>query len=347
MSESKQLLPTSVLFFFTLACIGISVWFLSTYAALFNSLFLAAMIAMTASPLGFWLQGHGTPRWIALLLSIVVALSATILIVGVLTVSAIRLIDTIPLLVENTIEAQSEAGPLLSRLGLTTSDLQEVIPPEALTQVAISTIHLLVESVSMLGLVILIVIFMIFEAFLLPTKIENREELDTLSSGVAIGYVQGVRQYVGITSLLGILGGVVVAIILYVLDVPFSGHWGILYFVLSFVPMIGFWIAVIPPMLVAAQSAGATTALVVLVAYLIVATVINQGIKPAVIRSGLDISPFWSIMSLIVWSAILGPIGFVVGVPLTVALKALVLTPDSGAHWVADLLSAGLPVQKT
>lgn len=127
------------------------------------------------------------------------------------------------------------------------------------------------------------------------------------------------------------------------LNIPFPALWGVLYLILNFVPMIGFWIAVIPPMLLAWQSGGATAALIVLGSYMIVSTIINQGVKPAVMRGGLDLSPFWSIMSLIIWSTILGPAGFIVGVPLTIALKELVFATDRQTRWVADLLGAGLP----
>jgi AI-2 transport protein TqsA len=95
--------------------------------------------------------------------------------------------------------------------------------------------------------------------------------------------------------------------------------------------------------LLAWQSGGVTPAFIVLGTYMIVSTIINQGVKPAVMRGGLDLSPFWSIMSLIVWSTILGPLGLIVGVPLTIALKELVLATDPQARWAADLLGAGLP----
>ncbi len=78
---------------------------------------------------------------------------------------------------------------------------------------------------------------------------------------------------------------------------------------------------------------------------MVVATIINQGIKPAVMRGGLGQSPLRSIASLVVWSGILGPVGLIVDVPLTVALKDLVFEPDDRARELGDLLSAMLSVQ--
>ena len=344
MQDARQLVPRTILFFVVFASIGICVWFLNLYAALFNSFLLAMMIVMTASPMGFWLRDHGLPRWLSLMLSVVVALTATLLIAGVLIVTAIRLLDAVPMVVQGLAEMENDTGRLLSQFGVSVTELQQVVPPEAAARTATNILQLLVESVSMFGLVILIVVFMIIEAFLLPEKIENKDRLEMLPTAIAVDYVERVRQYVGITSLLGMAGGAILSFVLHRLGVPFPAHWGILYFVLSFVPVLGFWIAVLPPMLVAGQAGGASLALLVLVAYLIVATIANQGIKPAVMREGLDLSPFWSIASIIIWSTILGPVGLIVGVPLTVALKVLILEPDPSTRWIADLLGAGIQV---
>ena len=318
-------LPRSVLFFLTFACIGISVWFLNAYASLFNSVFLAMMIVMTASPIGFWLQDHGFPKWLALTLSVLAALAVTLLIAFVLAVSAVRILDIIPQFVDNMAVAQGEAGPILQRIGLTVEDLQTMIPPNAVGAAAVNVIRMIMSSVSMFSLVILIVIFMVIEAFVAPLKFNRQEYFVVLPPEVASGFSRNIRQYVGITTLLGVVGGAILGVVLSLLDIPFAVLWGVLYFVLNFVPMVGFWLAVIPPLLLAGMDGGIAAALLVLVAYMIVSTIINQGIKPAVMRGGLDLSPFWSIMSLIIWSTILGPIGLIVGVPLTIALKELVL----------------------
>lgn len=346
MQQRTQPLPRSVLFFVTFACLGISIWFLNAYASLFNSFFLAAMIVMTASPIGFWLQNHGAPRWLALLLSMAAALIATLLIAAVLALSAVRMLEIIPIYVNNLAELQEQAGSVLANVGLTGEDIRRLVPPEAVSRTATGLIRMTLDSVSMFGLVILIVVFMIIESFVVPLKFRSDADLTALPPKIAFGFTQNIRQYVGITSLLGVVGGAVLAVVLYLLDIPFPALWGILYFVLNFVPMVGFWIAVIPPLLLAGQAGGLAAAVLVLVAYMLVSTIINQAIKPAVMRGGLDLSPFWSIMSLIVWSAILGPIGLIVGVPLTIALKELVFEPDAQARWFADLLGSGIALQE-
>jgi AI-2 transport protein TqsA len=343
MPQESTALPRTVLFFITFAAIGIAVWFLNAYAALFNSFFLAVMIVMTASPIGFWLRNHGVPNWLALLLSVMAALTATALIAGVLAIAVVRMLDIVPDFVASLGGAEDQVAPVLNRLGLTVEDLRTMVSPESVQRVVIRVLQMTLESISMFGLVILIVVFMVIEAFLMPLKLRYSPDFSVMSTDVALGFTLNIRQYIGITTLLGLIGGAILAVVLYFMGVPFAFLWGVLYLVMNYVPMVGFWIALIPPLLLAGQSGGLTAAFIVLGAYMIVSTIINQGVKPAVMRGGLDLSPFWSIMSLIVWSTILGPLGLIVGVPLTIALKELVLATDPQARWAADLLGAGLP----
>lgn len=342
MARDMPLLPRTVVFFVTFAAVGISVWFLNAYAEIFNSFFLAIMIVMTASPVGFWLQRRSVPRWLALLLSVLAALTATILVAVVLAASLVRVLDIIPEFVDSLEAAEARLLPLLDQLGITPEDLRNLASPEAIGRLAVRLIRMTLQSVSMFGLVILIVVFMVIEAFLMPLKLENRPYISEMSPEVAIHFTANIRQYVGITTLLGLIGGAVLAGILYLLQIPFALLWGVLYLVLNFVPMVGFWFALIPPLLLAITVGNPASAVLVLVAYMVVSSIINQGVKPAIMGGGLDLSPFWSIMSLIIWSAILGPLGLIVGVPLTIALKELVFSTDEQARWVADLLGAGL-----
>ncbi len=344
MASRTETLPRYVVFFLTFACLGVGVWFLSAYSVFFNSFFLAIMIVMTASPLGFWLQNHGVPKWLALGLSVLAALSVTILVALVLAIASMQMLNIIPLAIDELVEAEISAGPFLSRFGLTYEDISAALPPDSIARVFTSIIEMTLKSVSFFGMVILIVVFMVIEAFIVPITFKNKKDFGELPAQIALGFTNNIRQYVGITSLLGIIGGGVIAIILYMLGIPFAFLWGILYFVLNFVPMIGFWLALIPPIMLTVIAGDPTAALLVFVAYSFVSTLINQAVKPAVMRGGLDLSPFWSIMSLIIWSTILGPLGLVVGVPLTIALKELVFEPDANSRWIADLLGAGLPV---
>ena len=159
------------------------------------------------------------------------------------------------------------------------------------------------------------------------------------------GFTDNMRQYVGITSLLGLGGGIVATIALSFIGIEFAALWGVLYFVMNFVPMVGFWIAMLPPLLLALANLGFGPALLVFLVYALMSFIINQGLRPAMLKDGVDLSPLWSILSLVVWSTILGAPGLIIGIPLTIAIKVLILENDDENRWVSEMLSSG--VRKT
>lgn len=327
-------------FFITLAAIGISVWFLSTYRDLFNAFFLAQLVVLTASPAMYWLRQRNMPAWLSVFVGMVMTLSVTLLIAFAIFVSAMRLIDLLPTILNNIQNFLTTTSSLGDRLGIDLSEFLDNIDPNQMVQVASVFLQGILSSISLFGLVLLILVFMVIEALTFPDKVHRQVDSGNPRFGRIFGYTKNIRDYLGITSLLGIIGGTVATLSLMLIGVDFAVLWGVLYFVMNFVPMVGFWIAMIPPLLIAWTTLGFTAALYVFLIYAVMSFVINQAVKPAMMRGGLDLSPLWSILSMIIWSSILGAPGLIIGIPLTIAIKVLVLESDPESRWIADMISA-------
>ena len=280
----------------------------------------------------------------ALGIGLVVTLSITLFIAFVVALSIFRMLQVLPSFTTLLEQALTWLDQRIGGNGIQVDDLIQQIDPVALSPVCWQTCcRRVLSSISLFSLVLLIIVFMLVEIFVLPQKIDWQIAQGNRQLATAYRFTHNIRQYVSITSLLGLAGGAVLSILLIFLGVEFAVMWGILFFVMNFVPMVGFWVAMIPPVLLALVQSGPTDAIVIFLAYVIVNFLVNQVFKPALMRGGLDLSPLWSIMSLVIWSAILGPLGFILGVPLTIALKELVLENDEDAHWVADILGARVP----
>jgi predicted PurR-regulated permease PerM len=130
-----------------------------------------------------------------------------------------------------------------------------------------------------------------------------------------------------------------VAVLLLILGVDFPLLWGVLTFLLSFIPTVGIWLAMIPPALLALLEFGLAKALPVVACFLLIDAVIENVIKPKFLGESLGIAPVVIILSLIFWAAVLGPVGAFLAVPLTMAVKQLVLEGDEEARWLAELMS--------
>ncbi len=336
----------SLRFFIGFASIGLTVTFIKAYAYYFNAFFLALVIVMTVSPIVFWMRKHSVPDALALLIGLLVTLSMTALLAVVLALSAVRTGQMLPQLVGQIDGLTDWLNSALSNLNIDVAGLINLIEPAQVLQFGNALIDTILQSVSLFFLTLLIIVFMSIEAMAFPRKVERQLALGNPQFLTAYSFADNIRQYVGITSLLGLVGGVLVGLVLYLVGVEFAGMWGILYFVMNFVPMVGFWLALIPPALLTLLALGPGPAILIVLFYMVISAIINQILKPAFMRGGLDLSPLWSIMSLIIWAAILGPPGLIVGVPLTIALKELVLATDEDNRWFNDMISAGTKTQE-
>ena len=125
---------------------------------------------------------------------------------------------------------------------------------------------------------------------------------------------------------------------LYVIGVDFALLWGVLSYLLSYIPYIGFVLALIPPALLALLEFGWPTALFIIIAYILINSLIDDVIKPKLMGAGLDLAPVIVFVSVIFWGMILGPLGGLLALPMTLAIKELILEADPDNRWIAELI---------
>ena len=131
-----------------------------------------------------------------------------------------------------------------------------------------------------------------------------------------------VQQYLGLKTLISLLTGVLVAIFLAILQAPFPFLWGLLAFLLNFIPNIGSVIAGVPPVLVTLfESGNLVKTAAVAIAFIIIQTVVGNYVEPKVLGRGLDLSPLVVLLSLLFWGWLWGIPGMLLSVPMTAALK--------------------------
>ena len=118
--------------------------------------------------------------------------------------------------------------------------------------------------------------------------------------------------------------GVIIAVGLYFIGLPSPILWGIVAFLLRFVPYIGPFIAAgFPVALAAAIDPGWGIALETLALFLIVEAIIGQGVEPWLYGHNTGISPIAVVISATFWTWLWGTVGLVLSTPLTVCLVVL------------------------
>jgi predicted PurR-regulated permease PerM len=187
-------------------------------------------------------------------------------------------------------------------------------------------------------LIILTVIFMLLEISGFPDKL--RDAMGTTQSSFA-GLTEitvGIKHYMMIKTLTSLATGTLIAIWLAIIGVDFPVLWGLVAFALNFIPNIGSIIAAIPAILLALIQLGIFPALHAAIAFLVVNLVIGNAIEPRIMGKGVGLSTLVVFLSLVFWGWVLGPIGMLLSVPLTMIIK-IGLEHNEGTRKIAVLLS--------
>jgi predicted PurR-regulated permease PerM len=144
-------------------------------------------------------------------------------------------------------------------------------------------------------------------------------------------------RYFGIRTRLNLLTGAGVTVICLILGIDYPLLWGLVAFVLSYVPYIGLATAMIPPALLALAEHGWLQAAIVVIAITAMNLLIENIVEPAYTGKQLQLSPTVVFVSFFFWAWLLGPIGALLCMPITVMLY-FVFESDGTTRWMAELI---------
>src|SRR6516225_4960523 len=156
-------------------------------------------------------------------------------------------------------------------------------------------------------------------------EIEDRAK--TPLARALLYYGQDVQRFIAISAKTGAITALANLTLLIALGVDFPVLWCVLYFFLQFIPTIGFVIAVIPPAILALLAFGWKRALFVVIGLTATQMISDYLLQPILMKKGLHISFLLIMLSLLLWGFLLGPVGSIVGVPLTLALRKYIQEP--------------------
>ena len=299
---------------------------------------LAVFIATTAATPVFWLHRRGVPFALAIA-AVAVGLIVALVGVGALVAEAARgFLAQMPFYQERLVELAGGTLDTLRSLGIDLSGapVLETFDPAAVFAMAGNTLLGFGSVLSNGFLILLTVIFMLAEASSFPRKLR-----DVLADPSDLPYFErvadNVNRYFAIKTTVSVGTGVTVGVFLALLGVDFPVLWGLLAFMLNYVPTIGSFIAALPAVLLALVQLGPTHAAAAAAGYVVVNVVIGSVVEPRFMGRGLGLSTLVVFLSLVFWGWILGPVGMLLSVPLTMTAKiALEANPDT--VWAAHLL---------
>ena len=338
-SVDKPTVPAGGRFLLSAAAFVIVIAGMREAQSLLVPFLLSIFIAIVVAPAMSYLKAHRIPTALAILLIMLCIIAVGMLVGGLIGSSVESFSEQLPVYQEKLKTLVLDMLDRLSGMGIVISEqtVSQVLDPGQAMQMVAQGLSSLRGLLTNTFLILLTVVFILFETAGLPAKL-GRILPDTSSSYLYLDQVlDDIKRYMLIKSLTSLLTGVLVSVWLWVLGVDFPLLWGVVAFFFNYVPNIGSLIAAIPAILLALVQLGSGAALWTTAGYLVINNLVGTLIEPRFMGRGLGLSTLVVFLSLVFWGWVLGIIGMFLSVPLTMTLK-IALDSRDNTRWIAILL---------
>ncbi len=298
-------------------------------APVLNSILLAMLLTVTVVPAFDALRRRGVSKGLAVVLTSVLLATVLLVLLGTLGLSGTRLIQVLPHYQDRAQSLRNTLESLLVSRGIEPDRVLSIdlVDPNRLLGLAAGFLQGLGQVLSQALLLILIVAFFLAEQGL-------KTDPTFQPGGTAERVARDVRQYLVITALTGFGFSVLVYVIMLVVGTDLALTWAVLAFIMNFVPNVGIILSVVPPVILTLLELGWQRALVVLACFLVLNFVVDNLVKPRFMKSGLDVPPIVGLLSLLIWAYLLGATGALLALPLTIAIRRVLLDAELPVRWL-------------
>ena len=299
---------------------------------------LAVFIAMIVSPLLAWLKQRQVPGSIAILLIISLILLIGLILGAVIGSSVESFRQDIPVYSAKLGEMSAAIQQWLAQQGIAidAAQWQNSFDPSAVMRWVGSTLASFGNVMTNSVLILLTVIFILAENTSFGDKLRMARGDQNTQSWLA-EFSSSIHGYIAIKSAISAVTGVLIYIWLTILGIDYAVLWGLIAFLLNFVPTVGSFIAAVPAVLLALVQLGLGSAGLTLLGFVVVNFVMGSAIEPRWMGKGLNLSPLVVFVSLVFWGWVLGPVGMLLSIPLTIMVK-IALAANEDTRWISIML---------
>lgn len=323
-----------------LACLIIVIAGLKSASDIVVPFLLAMFIAMLCSPLMGALTRRKVPSVVAVLLLVLLLLALGVGFLSFVGSTINAFYGDMPLY---EAKLQAQMGGVITWLGsvgveIDSQSLQDYINPGAAIKTVASIFNGLGGALTNTFLILFTVVFILLESSSFSDKAKHAFGSDTQAIHRVEHFMHMVQRYFVIKTLISLGTGALIGVVLAIMGVDYWALWALVAFLFNYVPNIGSIIAAVPAVLISLIQLGVTEALLVLLLYVSVNTFFGNVVEPRYMGRSLGLSTLVVFLSLIVWGWVLGPVGMLLSVPLTMVAK-IALENRESTRWLAILLS--------
>jgi AI-2 transport protein TqsA len=305
-------------------------------------LLLALVVTMAVMPLLTLLTRHRVPRWLAYLITVIVTFAAIAFVVLLGFSGAARLAAEVPQYHDQYATRMQDLKGTLA--GATQG--HGILGADRVSSLAADLLHHLDNALELAIVTLGLTLFMLWEATTLSDRFSQTPPRVGPTLARLENFTRDTRRFVAGTTFTGLTTGIAVGLVLWLLGVDYPLLWATLAFFLSFIPTLGLILAMIPPALLALVQSGWTKALFVVLAFLLIHVLIEDLFGHRVLARRTNLSLAVVILSVLVWGWVLGPLGALLAVPMTLLVKRLFLEAYVESGWVSTLLAGARPAGK-
>jgi AI-2 transport protein TqsA len=310
-------------------------------AWLVGPVLLALVVVVALAPVQRFLQRHGWPRWASATVLLLLVWAILLGFVALLVISIAQFAALLPnyagsaeALIASVVSDLNDRGIVSGQL----SDLVAQFDYSQLVGVATGVLSRATDAASTLVLLLAALVFLSIEAGGFGRRLAL-VAADRPHLPIALGlFARGTRSYLWVSTVFGGIVAVGDGIALAIIGIPLPVVWGLLSFVTNYVPNIGFVLGLVPPAILALLDGGWTEFWVVVAVYALLNFVVQTLIQPRFVGDSVGLSMTVTFVALLFWGWVLGALGALLAIPLTLLLKALLVDVDPRGHWLDALL---------
>lgn len=331
----------------TVAALFVVVAGLRESSGLFLPLLTGLFIAVVSMPVMGLLERARAPRVLAISLTVLLDVAVLAGVIALVSASLSGFNTALPRYQVAIGTLASSSVDFLAARGIPVqaSDLESIGDPGWIMTLVADLFRELTSIVSSIVLVMLLVVFMLFEITPGTHKLRvllGGPHADLHELADAAGQLQ---RYLVVKTYLSAITGTLCGLWLAIVGVDFPLLWGLLTFLLNYIPSVGAAIAGIPPVLVALLTLGPGAAAAAAVGFVAVNFVIGNFFEPRMMGVALGLSTLVVFVSMLFWGWLWGPLGALFAVPLTMLIRSA-LAVNEDTRWLAVLLSSHEWVEK-
>lgn len=329
-------LPQGAVILVALGGAVVTAFGLSAIRSIVAPVLLALVLTICAHPVRTGLERRGVPRGLAttaVVVAVFVLLSAF---AAALVLAFARFVALLPDYAPQLHAVGETVAGWLSDLGFSPAQVQQAtsgLDPGRIESFVTGALGSVANLTFGLVVILTTLILMPMDASYLGPILGQMRRGHARAVVALESYAAGVRRYMTVTAALGAAQGLLNAVALVLLAVPGAFLWGLLSFLCSFIPNIGYFIAIVPPLVFGYLSGGLPTVVWVIVVYGAINGVVQSIVQPRVVGNAVLLGQTITFVSVLFWAAVIGPIGALLAIPLTLLVRLVLVDTDPNARW--------------